>query len=138
MPIRTRIISNTLGLIGATAGGVFGYVVFWWFARNGFFAMIVPGGMLGLGCGLLARHGSQARGAFCGLAALGLGLYTDWSFEPFVADKSLGYYLAHVHQVNLVAQLMIGAGALVAYWLGKDGGYGRSFPMDRASLRTRE
>lgn len=138
MPVPTRIISNVLGLIGAAAGGVFGYVVFWWFVRHGFYAMMVPSGMLGLGCGLLARHRSQARGVVCGLAALGLGLYTDWTFEKFPADGSFGYFLRHIHQLDLVSQLMIGVGALIAYWLGRDGGYGRTFPVDKAPARTEE
>src|SRR5947209_5671658 len=41
---RARVISNILGLIGATAGGVFGHVLFWWIARQGFYALILPGG----------------------------------------------------------------------------------------------
>ncbi len=83
MPDRASIVSNTLGLIGAAAGGVFGYVLFMWISRQGFYALIVPGGMLGLGCGLLARHPSMARGIVCGVAGLGLGLYTEWKFRPF-------------------------------------------------------
>src|SRR5947199_207594 len=83
MADRTRIISNVLGLIGAAAGGVFGHLLFWWIVRQGFYALILPGGMLGLGCGLLARHPSRARGVVCGVAGLALGLFTDWTFEKF-------------------------------------------------------
>ena len=81
--------------------------------------------MLGLGCGLLARHPSPARGVVCALAALGLGLYTEWRHFPFMVDGSLGHFLTHLSQLKPVTLLMIGAGGALAYWFGKDAGYGR-------------
>jgi hypothetical protein len=122
---RARIVSNLLGVIGAIAGGVFGYVIFWWIVRQGFYALILPGAMLGLGCGLLARHASMARGVLCALAGLGLGLYTDWTFEQFPADPSFSYYLTHLQLLRPITLLMVGLGGVIAYWLGKDGGFGR-------------
>src|SRR4051812_3266504 len=106
MPDRSRIISNLLGLIGAAAGGVFGHVLFNWTVRHGFYALIVPGAMLGLGCNLLARHRSDARGAVCALAALGLGLYTDWTFELFPLDGRFPYVLNYLRQLNPVTLVM--------------------------------
>jgi hypothetical protein len=137
MADQTRIISNVLGLIGAAAGGVFGYVVFHWIARQGFYALIVPGGMLGLGCNLLARHPSWPRGVACSLAALVLGFYTEWSFMPFNADGTFSYFLTHAYQLKPITLVMIAAGGLLAYWLGKDAGYGRPVPADGAPFRTR-
>ena len=40
--------------------------------------LMIPGAFLGLGCSLLARHPSIVRGVFCGIAALGLSLFTEW------------------------------------------------------------
>ncbi len=136
MPDRSRIVSNVLGLIGAAAGGVFGYVLFHWIARQGFYALVVPGGMLGLGCGLLARHPSTARGVVCGLAALVLGFYAEWSLFPFVADKHFSYLLAHFAELKPVTLVMVGLGALVAYVLARNGSYGRPVPVSRPGVRT--
>lgn len=136
MPDRSRIVSNVLGLIGAAAGGVFGYVLFHWVARQGYYALVVPGGMLGLGCGLLARHSSYTRGGVCGVAALGLGLYTDWTFEKFPADPSFPYFLTHSYKLGPVTLVMLGLGAVVAYSLGKNAGYGRPPGLD-ADARPR-
>ncbi|MCA1685150.1 MAG: hypothetical protein LC745_04035 [Planctomycetia bacterium] len=138
MPDRARIISNVLGLIGAAAGGVFGHVLFQWIARQGFYALIVPGGMLGLGCGLLARHPSWPRGVVCGLSAVVLGFYSEWSNWPFNADDRFSYFLAHVSDLKPVTLLMVTVGALIAFWLGKDAGYGRPLPEVTPVVRTRE
>lgn len=124
MPDRARIVSNTLGLVGGVVGGFVGYSLFFWITRQGFYALILPGALLGLGCGLLARHGSVARGVICGVAGVALGLYTEWTFAPFRDDASLSYFLTHVHTLRPVTLLMIALGGLIAYWLGKDGGYG--------------
>ena len=136
MADRSRIISNVLGLAGAAAGGVFGYVVFDWIRRQDFYALILPGGMLGLGCNLLARHPSRWRGIVCALAALVLGLYTEWSFWPFVADGTFSYFLTHVSQLKPITLVMIVVGGALAYWLGRDAGYGRPAPVRQATVRT--
>jgi hypothetical protein len=127
MPDRTRIVSNVLGLIGAAAGGTLGFFLFGWAVKQGFYAMIVPGALLGLGCAVLARHPSRIRGAVCGVAGLLLGFYTEWSFFPFDADDRLSYFSTHVHQLTPLSLLMIGLGGLSAYWFGKDAGYRPTF-----------
>ena len=123
MADRTRIVSTVLGMVGAAVGGLVGYLLFFWITRQGFYGLMIPGALLGLGCGLLARHPSIPRGVACGAAAVVLGLYTEWKFRPFVADDSFAYLLTHPQQLQPVTLLMIGVGGLIAYWLGKDAGY---------------
>ena len=41
------------GLAGAALGGIVGYLVFGWLARQGLYALVLPGASLGLGCALL-------------------------------------------------------------------------------------
>ena len=127
----SRVFSTVLGLIGAVAGGVFGHMLFFWFVKYNFYAMVFPGAFLGMGCGLLSRHSSKLRGAVCGAAALLLGLHTEWTFRPFIDDDSFSYFLLHVGLLTPVAQIMIGLGAAIAYWFGKDAG----FDLARAVLR---
>ena len=117
-----RIISNLLGLVGAMIGGVLGFYTFGWLIGQGFYGLMIPGALLGLGCSLLAQHPSTIRGIICGVAALGLGLYTEWSFWPFNADESLSYFLKNVSSLKPVTLLMIGVGTIVAYWVGGDAG----------------
>jgi hypothetical protein len=134
MPDRDRLLNTILSVIGAAVGGFIGYQVFFWVVDQGFYGMMIPGGLLGLGCGVLARYPSQLRGILCGLAGLALGIYTEWKFAPFVADGSFVYLLTHFHQILPVHLLMIILGAGFAYWLGKDGGFvrlpSRKSPID--------
>jgi hypothetical protein len=118
-----QFAGQLLSLVGASAGGVLGYYTFGWIYHYGFYGMMVPGALLGLGCGLLAPAPSQLRGAVCAAAAVALGLFTEWRFFPFVDDPSLGYFLGKVASLTPVTLGMIAGGAFFAYWFGKDAGF---------------
>jgi Ca2+/Na+ antiporter len=136
-----HLISNMLGLVGAAVGGVLGFYTFRWLWGQGFYGLMIPGALLGLGCSLLARHTSIVRGVLCGIAALGLALFTEWWFRPFAADDSLQYFLVHVKDLNATTLLMTVVGALIAYWVGKDGGlpgYSRTSPPPSRSIPEQE
>ena len=64
---------SMLALIGAVAGGLVGYFGFLWIARQGFYALVLPGGLLGVGASLSANR-STAPCIVCGLLALALGV----------------------------------------------------------------
>jgi hypothetical protein len=117
------VVSYVLGLVGAVVGGVLGYFLFGWLVDQGFYGMIIPGALLGLGCGLLSRHDSRVRGLVCAAAAVALALFTEWKFFPFRADESFLYLVTHAAQILPVHLLMMALGAVIAYWLGKDGGF---------------
>ena len=117
-----RVMSTTLGVIGGIVGGVFGFVLFFWIVKQGFYAMVLPGASVGLGCGLLARHPSVPRGLACALAALMLGLYTEWVYAPFGDDRFI-YLAGHFYQLRPITLIMIGLGTALAYYLGRDAGF---------------
>jgi len=114
------IVSHLLGLVGAVIGGTVGVLIFRWLVSQGLYGLMIPGAMLGLGCSLLAQHRSHARGLACGLAALVLGLYTQWRFAPLPANPDFKYLAFHFYDLAPITQIMIGFGALFGYWLGKD------------------
>jgi hypothetical protein len=114
-PIRWQTIA--LGLLGAAVGGFLGYCAFFWIARHGFYALMLPPGLLGYGAGLGARQRSTPLAIFCGVAGLALGLFTEWRFAPFTADKSLGYFLTHVQSLQPMTMLMLAVGAFLGYRL---------------------
>ncbi len=115
------LISNLLGLIGAAVGGVAGFYTFAWLVRHGFYGLVIPGAFLGLGCSLLAKHTSTARGIVCAVAALGLTLFTDWCYT--ITPLSFQEYIIDVKKLGPVTLLMTAAGTFIAFFLGKDAGY---------------
>lgn len=110
---RPRTIA--LGLLGAALGGGVGYFAFFWAARQGFYALILPPALLGLTAGYFARCRSTPLAIVCALAGLALGLYTEWRFAPFIADKSLQFFLTHVHQLKPFTLLMLALGVFLCY-----------------------
>jgi hypothetical protein len=128
---RSRVVSTVLGLVGAAAGGALGFWAFGWALNQGFYALVLPGGLLGLGCSLLARHPSTPRGIVCGVAGLALGLFTEWWHAPFKDDSRFSYFLAHVPNLQGLTLLMLLVGTLAAFWLGKDAALGRSVASPR-------
>ena len=114
------VVSAVLGVAGGMVGGVVGYYLFGLLVSVGLYALLLPGALLGWGSGLAARQRSVARGVLCAVAALGLGLYCDWSFFPFAADQSPGYFLTHLGDLDNVGitLAMVVGGALLALWLG--------------------
>jgi len=105
-----------LVLLGALAGGLLGHLLFFWVARQGFYGLILPGGLAGLGAGI-GRGGSRWVAVACGLVALVFGLLTEWRFAPFEADGGFGYFLGHLHQLRPLTLAMIGVGAAIGFWV---------------------
>lgn len=105
-----------LVLCGALAGGVLGYFAFFWMATQGFYALALAGGLLGLGAGVV-KNRSILVAISCALAATGLGLVAEWRYAPFIQNDGLAYFLTHVHQLNPVTLVMILVGGLVAFWV---------------------
>jgi hypothetical protein len=105
-------------LAGGIVGAILGYFVFRWIAGQGFYALAVPGTLLGLGWGLASRHRSYFDAAICGVLGLGLGIFSELKLAPFVADGSFGFFLKHLHQLKPITWIMIGVGVAAAVWLG--------------------
>lgn len=138
-----RITCMVLGLVGGTIGGVLGYYVFSWIVSQGFYGLMIPGALLGLGSSMLAKHRSAIRGVVCGLAALALGFYVEWRFFPFADDHSIHYFATHIHHLKPLTLLMVALGGLFGYWLGKDsspifGGPAQAQPTKPASRPTHD
>ncbi len=117
------LISHLLGLVGAALGGVAGFYLYCWIVSRGLVGGMIPGAFLGLGCGLLARHPSYARGVVCGIAGLLLGFFADWYTN--LTTKTFWEYLQDLKSVNQVYLLMILFGAVIAFWIGKDAAIAR-------------
>jgi hypothetical protein len=119
MTEKINISNYLLAAVGGIAGGALGYFAFFLVARQGLYALVLPGALLGLGCGYLSGLKSNLLGVICAFAALLLGLFTEWQFAPFVADDSLAFFSTHLHHLKTMTLVLIAIGAFFGYWFGK-------------------
>jgi hypothetical protein len=109
-------MKNTLLVLGgAVVGGLVGCWAFGWALAQGFYALILPGGLLGLGAGL-ARNRSLVLAVVCGLLATALGVFAEWHYRPWVKDDSLSYFLLNFHKNDSLTLLMIAIGGVLGFW----------------------
>ncbi|MEO8352299.1 MAG: hypothetical protein ABI680_11255, partial [Chthoniobacteraceae bacterium] len=106
-----------LGIAGAALGGGAGYFIFMWIARQGFYALILPPALLGLGAGWLARQRSVPLATVCTIAGIALALFCEWRFAPFAADHSLGYFVTHLPDLRPITLIMAALGGYFSYRL---------------------
>lgn len=96
-----------LGLLGAVLGGLAGHFLFLWIVTQGFYAVALPGLLVGLGGGWLGRQRSWLLAGLCGLLGLAAGIISEWRAFPFIADPSLGYFLTHLPDLKMITLIMI-------------------------------
>ena len=119
-----------LVIAGAAIGGTLGYFAFFWIADQGFYGLVVPGGLLGIGAGL-ARKCSLPLALACGAAAVALGIVTEWQYRPFLADESFSYFLFHILDKRPLKLVMIALGGFVGFWVP----YRRQEPTQKNETR---
>jgi hypothetical protein len=126
-----QVLETFRSIVGAVAGGILGYAAFFWVARHGFYALALPGIVLGLGCSVLSQGRSALRGAVCALVAFPLGVYTDWRFDNPPNQHTLGYWFSHLPQQGIITLILLAVGTLAAYWFGADGMFQAWWPWSR-------
>lgn len=106
------------GVVGMLAGGAVGCLLFWLLLQQGFYALVLPGALIGLGCGAFSRtrSGLLAAGSACVATVVTLGL--EARFFPFVADPSMSYFVTHLHQLKSATVIMMAIGVFMAGWFG--------------------
>jgi hypothetical protein len=113
------IVGFVLGLGGAVVGALLGYLLFVAIAGQGFYAIVLPGALAGVGCGALSGRKSTGLGIVCAILGLAAGIFAEWRFSPFIADNSLFYFLTHIHELTRFTQILILLGAAFAFWFGR-------------------
>jgi predicted nucleic acid-binding protein len=112
---RPDMLNELKNVIGGIVGGAVGYFVFAWCLKYGFYAMIAPGGLLGIGASFY-RHRLMALPFVSAVAALVLGFFAEWKKRPFAKDDSLGYFVSHLTDLTPVTWIMILVGAALAFY----------------------
>ena len=108
--------SISLALLGASLGGWLGYHAFFWAYKQDFYAMILPGALVGFGASF-ARCRLLVIPIVCALGALALGFFAEWRARPFIADGSFAYFVSNLGKLKPMTWIMISLGGVLAFWL---------------------
>lgn len=104
-----------VALLGAIIGGTIGVLGFAWFLSFGFHALVLPGGLMGIGASA-GRVRNLPFAITLAVAASVLAVFAEWWKRPFLKDESLSYFLAHIGDLPPPTLLMIAVGSIVAFW----------------------
>lgn len=110
------MVGNLATVCFACVGGLLGYLGFVLLLDRGFYALVLPGGLLGLAAGI-PRSRSLLVPSLCGILAIVAGLLAEYRFAPFVADGSLGYFLSHANYLRPMTLLLIGLGGVIGFYV---------------------
>ena len=109
-------LNIVLGVIGACLGSVVGFIGYRWLLSQGFYAIALPGFFIGVFAGAFLRRRSKIVEILCILLALIMGLFCEWYFSPFSSDKSLTYFISHLHLLKSITWIMIFLGVFMGYY----------------------
>jgi hypothetical protein len=104
-----------LVVAGGLVGGVAGWFLLHFLLQFGLYGIMIPGVMVGLGAGYF-RSRFLWPAMLCGLLALLLGFAAEWWYFPWAKDKSLLFYLQHIHELSPITLLLIGLGGVLGFW----------------------
>ncbi|GAB5444409.1 MAG: hypothetical protein Fues2KO_47580 [Fuerstiella sp.] len=114
---------RSVDYVAATTGTVFGTIagaaVFGFLLRQGIYAMVIPGTLIGLGCGGFAKGRSTGLGISAAIIAFVVSLGLEWHFRPFVVDDSLPYFLSHLRDLTTITWITVSLGTFAAFWFGR-------------------
>jgi hypothetical protein len=124
MAEKAKNVDWRLALGGAACGAAVGFFAFFLLVRLGFYALVLPGAVLGIGCGACSGGKSTQLGALCAVLGVGAGIFTEWRFAPFIKDASFAYFIVHLQDLGTTTLVSIAVGGLLAFWFGRgrDGG----------------
>jgi hypothetical protein len=147
--MRKILIDFVPGLVGSLVGGFLGYFLVEWLRRQGFYTIVLPGALAGLGCGLFSVTSSRVRGILCALEAAAFGLISEWLIMYGPKEKTLDNFLGFLAQFKnepLITPLMLALGVFLGYWWGREATFPwrhrfasfESKPSSRAGLRVND
>lgn len=103
------------GLAGAIAGGIVAYFAVRWLRGQNIYAMMLPGLLIGMGCGYAAGGKSHTLAIMAAALSLVCSLLIEWNVfynEPLVR------FLTHLYLLEPFKLLVHALGVVVAYWFG--------------------
>lgn len=108
-----------MAIAGAIGGAAVGYIGFWLMMQFNLYALVLPGTMIGLGCGAQSRAHSWPLAVFAGMLALVVTVFVEWHFFPMRDDGSFRYFVQNLADLRPGTKLMLAAGTFAGFWFGR-------------------
>lgn len=105
----------TRGIGAALAAVVVAYFAIYLLKKNGFYAMMLPGLLVGSACGYASGCRSQVLGIVSLLIAIVASVLLEWQI---FYNEPLPRFLANFHTIGTLKIGMHLFGAVMAYWFG--------------------
>ena len=122
------ILKLFLGIVGGIVGGAIGLYACKWLHGQGYYAIVLPGALVGLGFGYAARHCSVAFGIVSALIGFIAGLATEWTVI-YGGKPSLTEFLQNLKSDSPVTWILLGVGVALAYSFGVGRKHRRARPF---------
>lgn len=107
------------GVVGAGVGAIVGFIIFYLALKYGaMYALVLPGAMIGLCRAVGTKTFSIPLGIGCGVFALALSLWIEWSFIVHPDDWGIVDFLLHLHEKPWRNVVSLIAGPLMGLWFG--------------------
>lgn len=110
-----QLIPLLRGVAGAIVGAVAGVLLFNLAYSYGIYMLALPGAIIGLACGFASRIRSIPLGVLCGIAALAVGLYVEWTT---LVEIPFAEYLGRLGELQTVSKIMLALGTTFGAWFG--------------------
>lgn len=130
MNVQNPRVKLVLAVACALGGGLVGHFLFIWMARQGFYALLLPGALVGIGAGMVLKERSVPLMVICGAMGLAFGTFSEWRLRPFIADNSFSYFVTHLPDLLPLTKLMLALSAICGAYFAR----GRSATRPPAAI----
>ena len=94
-----------LGIFGALLGAVVSFFLFQFLIRRGLYFIVLPGALVGFGCGLAARSRSFAFALIAVAIAIPATIFCEWKSDAFLCDDGktlmgIGEYISRMIELR--------------------------------------
>ncbi|MFO1078489.1 MAG: hypothetical protein U1E73_12265 [Planctomycetota bacterium] len=105
--------------LGAAMGLGVGTLAYWVLLQWNIHILAAVGACCALGVAATARTRSLAWGVLTAALAVGSSLLVEFSFRPFAADPSLGYFVAHLGDLPRNSLVSLAVVAVLGFYFGR-------------------
>ena len=116
-----------LGVFGALLGAVVSFFLFQFLTRRGLSFLVLPGALVGLGCGFAARSRSFALAIIAVAIAIPTAIACEWKTDRYLCDDGetlmgmVEYTSRMVELRGWKLPVFVGLNGLIAFWFGRRG-----------------